>query len=112
MVGRKIGEDDIERTMQAIELGADAVEDPEADEQEPESEGPADQKPATIRKTWPKDEELPTHYQKPRPIPCRKCRAVRLDTLSRAVAITSIKKAIAYFRCRLCGHRFSMPVSE
>ena len=80
--------------------------------EEPQEHGPASPEPVVILKTWPKGEPLPTHYQKPKPIPCRKCRAVRLDTLSRAVAMTSTKKSVAYFRCRLCGHRFSMAVKE
>jgi len=98
-----------------IEGEVASPEDHEADEpqvEEQEDQGPADSRPATILKAWPEGEPLPTHYQRPKPIPCRKCRAVRLDTLSRAVAMTSTKKSVAYFRCRLCGHRFSMAIKE
>lgn len=61
---------------------------------------------------WPEDQPLPREYVKaqPRQVPCPKCRRLALDTGAQAVMCTSSGSGIAYFRCRACDYRFSLPV--
>jgi len=63
---------------------------------------------------WPKDKPLPTHKVTHRrePMPCPKCRRIRLDDGGQATVATTTEKLIAWFRCRACGHRFCMPIKE
>lgn len=61
---------------------------------------------------WPADRPLPKVWQKPRQrvLPCPMCNRVCLDDMGQAVVCTRSDDAIAYFRCRACGHRWSLPV--
>lgn len=61
---------------------------------------------------YPPDKPLPDCVVKvPRTIqPCRKCRRVRCDDGGRAVVCTRSGATVAYFRCRVCGHHFSLPL--
>ena len=59
---------------------------------------------------WPKGEELPTHYRKPRPLPCPRCLRVRLDSLGQCCVVRGFSGSIAYMRCRSCSHLWAMPV--
>ena len=66
---------------------------------------------------WPEGDELPTHYQRPRPVPCRNpdCRRIRLESGSQACVVTGYdgpRHLQAYFRCRVCRRTFSMPVKR
>lgn len=68
-------------------------------------------------KEWPEGEDLPTHYIKPRPVPCRnpECRRLRLDSGSQACIVTGYdgpRGLQAYFRCRVCRQSFSMRVAQ
>jgi len=72
-----------------------------------------------VRYRWPKGEAMPKHYLKRRLLPCRnpECRRVRFDSGAQAVVCTSSPRvvdgvAVASFRCKVCGHRFQMPVRE
>ena len=66
------------------------------------------------RTFWPKGEPMPGSYRKMRrePMPCPKCRRVRLDDLGQAVLVTNSGCGLAWFRCRGCDHRWSLPVEE
>ena len=63
---------------------------------------------------WPLDVALPAGYVKShrRRVPCRGCRRLFMDDGGQAVVCTHSRDEIAYFRCKECGHRFSMPVVE
>lgn len=63
---------------------------------------------------WPAHEPLPTVYEKPRrrPQPCPHCRRVLLDNGGRAVACQSSGAELAWFRCRACDKRWSLPVKR
>jgi len=62
---------------------------------------------------WPANKPFPEFYVKLRrePVPCPRCRRVRLYDLSQAAVCTSSGKT-AWFRCRQCGYRWEMPVKE
>ena len=66
------------------------------------------------RRFWPRDKPLPDYYLKHRnaPFPCRnpKCRRVTLDDGRRALACTSSGADFAWFRCKVCGRSFQLPV--
>jgi len=61
---------------------------------------------------WPKGKPLPDSFIKVKrdPVPCPRCRRIRLDDSSQATACTSSGEAVAWFRCKSCGHRFKMSV--
>lgn len=61
---------------------------------------------------WPKGKPLPDSFVKVRrdPVPCPKCRRIRLDDGSQATACMSSGDIVAWFRCKSCGHRFKMSV--
>ncbi len=61
-------------------------------------------------KLWPEGDPMPTHYQKPKPIPCPKCRAHYLASGSQAVKQRTLLNAVGYFTCRSCNHQFAFPV--
>lgn len=61
-------------------------------------------------KVWPEDRPLPEHYIKRSLMPCRFCRRVLLDNLGTAVMVTGVTKAKAYFECKACRRRWSLPV--
>jgi len=60
---------------------------------------------------WPEGQPLPGFYLKPQPVPCSRCRRLRLDDGAQAVILLSIScQEVAYLRCKACGHRFALPV--
>lgn len=59
---------------------------------------------------WPKYREMPTHYSKPKPLPCPKCKRVRLDNLGQCCVVMRTGKSIVYMRCKNCAHRWQLPV--
>ena len=63
-------------------------------------------------KFWPKKKKLPGFKLKVerRPMPCPKCRRIRLDDLSQAAVCTSSGAALVWFRCKACGHKWCLPV--
>ena len=66
--------------------------------------------------TWPEDIEMPTHYLKPRPTPCQRCKKLLLPDGGQAVILKAVAntegmaKPTAYFRCKACFHQFKLPV--
>lgn len=63
---------------------------------------------------WPAGKDLPTVHRVRRRelVPCPNCRRMRLDDTGTAIEPCGTKDAIAYFRCKACGHRFRMKVEE
>lgn len=69
--------------------------------------------PIRDRRFWPEDDPLPDHYVKlrARRNPCPKCRRLLLDDGGQATCCTSSARGDrSYFRCKSCGHRWSLPV--
>jgi len=63
---------------------------------------------------WPPDVKRPTHWLRmPAPVPCERCDRKLTDHASQAVTCKGgIKGGVAYLECRVCGHRFKMPVAS
>jgi len=68
------------------------------------------------RRLWPADKPMPTHWIKTpvRVMPCPKCRRVyeTKGGYGQAVVCMSSGFDLAAFRCRCCGHRFTLPVAQ
>ena len=63
------------------------------------------------RYVLPADQKPPGFYTKIPPLPCQKCRTIRLPSGRQAVIVLAIEKgAVAYLRCKACGHRYALPV--
>lgn len=61
----------------------------------------------------PEGEALPRYYEKKPPVPCPRCRALKIQSgNANASHFRTIIKGEAYFRCRACGKKFSLPVKE
>ncbi len=61
----------------------------------------------------PDGKKLPTKYVKRQPMPCPKCRAITIHNgVNRAVQFRTVMNGMAYFRCRVCDKRFSLPVKK
>lgn len=67
-----------------------------------------------LEKFWPKDRPLPDVWVKPRrrTLPCHKCRRYAMPDGGQAVVCTHSWQEVAFFRCRVCGHRFQLPIKE
>ena len=63
---------------------------------------------------WPKSQPLPDAFVKVKrdPVPCPKCRRIRMDDSGYATVCTTSGDTVAWFRCKSCGHRFKLPVKE
>lgn len=64
------------------------------------------------RLVWPADKKLPKSYDSQKRTPCPKCLRLYDDDFYRAVLVISRSRALAYFRCRCCGHRFKLYVKQ
>ena len=64
------------------------------------------------RRYWPEDKPLPAFHAKPAAMPCPKCRRVLTDLGGRAVVLSHSGADLSYFRCKVCDHRWSLPVKE
>ena len=57
--------------------------------------------------------ERPTHWRRrPPPVPCAKCDAVQNVHASQAVMCYGIQGDVAHLVCRVCGHKWKMPVVD
>ena len=64
----------------------------------------------TREERWPEGQPLPEAYVRPRPVPCAKCRLVRMGTGAQAVLMRTFTGGIAYLWCRSCGNQFKMRI--
>ena len=62
------------------------------------------------RYVWPDGKPLPATYLKLRPLPCPKCRRVRMDDMGQAVSTRAVNTGVAYLRCRICEHTWKLPI--
>ena len=61
---------------------------------------------------WPVGVPLPDVYLRQRPMPCPECMAVFAPGDGRAAVLVSSRTSIVYMRCKVCGHRWKLPVRE
>lgn len=57
---------------------------------------------------WPDGMPLPAAVHA-RCLPCPACRRVLTDARGRAAVCTGTTATLAYYRCRVCGHRWKLP---
>ena len=58
----------------------------------------------------PEGEPLAVEYRQPQPVPCPKCRRLRLDSGSQACVCAGTWDGVAYMHCRNCDERFKAPI--
>lgn len=65
------------------------------------------------RITVPADQELDLRFLRRRPVPCPRCRRIRLDDgLSQACIIRTTFGTVAYMLCRGCENTFKVPIVD
>jgi hypothetical protein len=53
---------------------------------------------------------MPEVFVRPRPVPCQRCRLIRLPDRGQAVMVTGTWEGFVYLECKGCQHRFKMRV--
>lgn len=88
--------------------------EPPVVERAPEAAPPPVPPPADDWRFWPVGKPIPTGYRRPGILPCPSCKRLRRDDRSQAVVLVRGGEGTepAYMRCRLCGHRFKVPVIQ